>query len=101
MVETEATTRGRLADRLREEPGTPTELGREFSLSPSTVLTHAEHLSKSLEHTDERLLVAPPTCSECGFEDFDDLLNRPSRCPSCKHEGVSEPTIVVDRVGSA
>ncbi|AGB17046.1 putative transcriptional regulator containing an HTH domain fused to a Zn-ribbon [Halovivax ruber XH-70] len=95
MVETAATTRRRLADRLREEPGTPAELGREFSLSPSTVLTHLEHLAHSLQHDDEELLVAPPECRECGFDDFDDLLNRPSRCPSCKHEGIREPTVTI------
>jgi len=96
MVETAETTRRRLSDRLRERASTPTELGRAFSLSPSTVLTHVEHISRSVEHDDEQLLVAPPQCPECGFDDFDDLLNRPSRCPECKHEGVTEPTITIE-----
>jgi len=37
------------------------------------------------------LLVAPPTCDDCGFDAFDDLVNRPSRCPECKSESVTEP----------
>ena len=96
MVETAETTRRRLADHLRAEPSTPTELGRAFSLAPSTVLSHLEHISQSLAHSEEQLLVAPPTCRECGFDDFDDLLNRPSRCPACKHEGIDEPTVTIE-----
>ncbi|WP_290810890.1 transcriptional regulator [Halovivax sp.] len=90
------TTRRRLADHVRASPGTPSELAVEFDLHPSTVCTHLEHVARSLDGTDEQLLVAPPTCRECGFDGFDDLLNRPSRCPECKHEGVEEPTVTIE-----
>jgi predicted Zn-ribbon and HTH transcriptional regulator len=42
------------------------------------------------------LLVAPPECRDCGFTDFHDLVNRPSRCPECKSEGVEEPAFRIE-----
>jgi len=96
MREASRTTRERITDRLREESLPAGTLAREFDVRTATVLEHIEHIARSLEGTDEELLVAPPECRECGFTDFDDLVNRPSRCPECKSEGVEEP---VFRVG--
>lgn len=90
------TTRERLASRLREGPATPGALAAELDATPSTVLAHAKHVARSLESTDERLLVAPPRCSNCGFDGFDDPANRPSRCPECRSEAVREPTLVIE-----
>ncbi|WP_254543426.1 transcriptional regulator [Halomarina pelagica] len=89
------TTRQRIADHLRREPAAPGTLAAEFGVRTGTALSHVEHIAKSLDGTDERLLVAPPACRECGFDGFDDLLNRPSRCPECKAESVEEPTFTI------
>lgn len=95
MREAEATTRQRMTDFLREESATAATLAVEFDVTPETALSHARHIARSLEGTDEQLLVAPPTCEDCGFDDFDDPANRPSRCPECKSEAVSDPAFVV------
>ena len=97
MREADETTRQRLADALRDDAATPSELAVELDLTPHAVLRHAEHVSRSVDGTesDEQLLVAPPTCRDCGFDEFDDLLNLPSRCPECKSESVSEPTLTI------
>ena len=96
MREAEETTRQRVAALLRKEPFTPSELGARLDLTPETVVRHLEHVSLTLERTDEQVLVAPPTCRDCEFDSFDDLLNLPSRCPSCKSETISEPTYVIE-----
>lgn len=98
MREADATTRQRMANKLRDEPATPSALATEFDVTAGAALRHVEHISQSVDGSDddERLLVAPPECGECGFSDFDDLLNRPSRCPECKHEGIEEPAFVID-----
>ncbi|AFZ72150.1 transcriptional regulator [Natronobacterium gregoryi] len=96
MREADQTTRQRLADALRTEPATPSELATQLDLTPHAVVGHVEHVSQSVEGTDEQLLVAPPTCRDCGFDDFDDLVNLPSRCPSCKSESVAEPTFTIE-----
>lgn len=98
MREADETTRQRLADALRADPGTPSELAARLDLTPESVLRHAEHVSRSVDGADgsEQFLVAPPACRDCGFDDFDDLLNRPSRCPDCRSESVAEPTLTIE-----
>lgn len=90
------TTRQRVTDRLREEAMAAAAIAREFEIDTNAAISHVEHISQSLEHTDEQLLVAPPTCRDCGFDAFDDLLNRPGRCPECKSESVDEPVFRIE-----
>ncbi len=90
------TTRERIVSRLRSEPATPSALAAAFGITSGSALSHVEHVSRSLEHGDEQLLVAPPTCRDCGFSGFDDPLNRPSRCPECKSESVEEPAFTIE-----
>jgi predicted Zn-ribbon and HTH transcriptional regulator len=90
------TTRRRIIDLLRDREATPSELADELGVHVRSVYTNLRHVSRSVEAKDERLLVAPPECADCGFDGFDDLLNRPSRCPSCKGERIEEPVLRVE-----
>ncbi|MES3517447.1 MAG: transcriptional regulator [Natronomonas sp.] len=92
MEGADRTTRQRIAAFLRQNPAQAGTIANEFGTTTSAALSHIEHLSHSLEEGDEQLLVAPPTCRDCGFDAFDDLINRPSRCPDCKSESIEEPT---------
>ena len=85
---TEETTRRRIAELLRETDATPSQIAEALDVHPRSVYSHLPHVSRSIEGGDERLLVAPPECADCGFSDFDDPLARPSRCPSCKGERI-------------
>ncbi|NGM69717.1 transcriptional regulator [Natronolimnobius sp. AArcel1] len=98
MREADETTRQQLTRMLRAEPATPSELAVEMDLTPHAILGHLEHVSQSVDtnDADERFLVAPPACRDCGFDNYDDLLNLPSRCPSCKSESIAEPTVTID-----
>lgn len=89
------TTRERIARLLREEPMTPSEIASAAETSPQTAIDHVTHIAKSLDETDEELLVAPPTCRDCGFDGFDDPANLPTRCPECRSEGIDEPTFTI------
>ncbi|ESS03370.1 MAG: putative transcriptional regulator containing an HTH domain fused to a Zn-ribbon [uncultured archaeon A07HR67] len=88
------TTRQRIAERLRTDAATASEIAADLSLPTPTVYDHLEHVSRSVGG-DEQFLVAPPTCRDCGFDGFDDPLNAPSRCPTCKSERVGEPSFVI------
>jgi predicted Zn-ribbon and HTH transcriptional regulator len=96
MREASQTTRERITECLRESARPASALAREFEIQTSDALDHVRHIARSLESTNEQLLVAPPECKECGFDGFDDLVNRPSRCPECKHESISEPVFRVE-----
>ena len=71
------------------------DLSSAVGLPESAVYDHLPHVARSVGE-DEQFLVAPPTCRECGFDGFDDPLNRPSRCPDCRSERVDEPTFVIE-----
>ena len=92
----EATTRQRIVDALRGEPATPRELSERLGVPTSVVYDHARHVAKSLANEEEQLLVAPPTCKDCGFSGFDDPLAAPSRCPECKCERLTEPELLIE-----
>lgn len=92
------TTREQITERLREDEATPTELGEEFGISTDAAYSHVRHVAKSVESTHEQFLVRPPTCSDCGFDRFDEPINRPSRCPECKSEAVIDPAFKIESV---
>ncbi|MFB6081893.1 MAG: transcriptional regulator [Halanaeroarchaeum sp.] len=94
-MENARTTRERIADALREGAATATELGERFDVSPGSALRHVRHVAKSVDAREEEFLVRPPVCRDCGFDDFDDPLNRPSRCPECKSEAVADPAFTI------
>ena len=96
MREASRTTRQRIADRLRDGPASASALALDFEVSTDDALSHVDHIAQSLEPTDETLLVAPPECEDCGFDGFDDLVNRPARCPECKSEAVTEPAFTIE-----
>jgi len=96
MADPSGTTRERMADRLRSEALSAGALATEFDVTTAAALDHVRHIARSLESTDEQLLVAPPECRDCGFDGFDDPVNRPSRCPECKSEAVEEPVFTVE-----
>ncbi|PSP89128.1 transcriptional regulator [Halobacteriales archaeon QS_4_69_34] len=96
MREAETTTRQRIAEHLDERPAAAGTLADEFDITTGTALEHVEHIARSLDGADARLLVAPPTCRDCGFDGFDDRANRPSRCPECRSEAVEEPLFRIE-----
>jgi predicted Zn-ribbon and HTH transcriptional regulator len=96
MQGADRTTRERITDRLRAEPMAASALAAEFDITTADALAHVRHVARSLDGTGERLLAAPPECTDCGFSAFDDPANRPSRCPECKSESLTEPTFKVE-----
>ncbi len=94
----DATARQRIADALREEQLTASDLSERVGLPRSAVYDHLPHVAQSIEgnDADEQFLVAPPECGNCGFDSFDEPLNYPSRCPECRSENVREPVFTVE-----
>jgi predicted Zn-ribbon and HTH transcriptional regulator len=92
----ESTTRERITAALRQDAATASELATRVGTTRSAVYDHLRHVAQSLSETDEQLLVAPPTCRDCGFDGFDDPINEPSNCPECRSENVEEPAFRID-----
>lgn len=40
----------------------------------------------------------PPKCRECGFENFDNLENNPSKCPSCNSTALEDMVYSIEKI---
>jgi predicted Zn-ribbon and HTH transcriptional regulator len=91
----EQTTRERIATDLRDDAATASDLSARHATARSVIYDHLRHIARSLSD-DQRLLVSPPACRDCGFDGFDDRINHPSNCPECRSENVAEPAFLID-----
>lgn len=66
------------------------QISKYFSLEEDQVFEEMRHIKKSLDNTDKKLLVKPPKCHNCGFDNFKDILSDPSKCPNCNNENLSK-----------
>lgn len=80
---------------LQEEPLTVHEIARLMECPVSEVIDALHHLHKTLRHRPEKMAVEPAQCRKCGFTFSPDKLSRPSRCPRCHGNWISEPRIRV------
>ncbi|MDY6764440.1 MAG: transcriptional regulator [Halobacteria archaeon] len=93
------TTRQRITKLLEERgPLTPTAIsnalrGYGIELTPDEAVEQISEIKKSV---DAEILVAPPECKECGFDDWHNLANIPSRCPNCRSERIREPEFKIE-----
>lgn len=95
----ESTTREEIAKLLRQRDASPSRIADEFDIGVSSVHGHLPHVARSVEgRDDERFLVAPPECANCGFSRFEDPLAAPSKCPRCKSERIEEAVFRIESV---
>jgi predicted Zn-ribbon and HTH transcriptional regulator len=91
------TVRQALLQALASGPRTARELSAEVSLPEREVVSHLEHLGRSLSRSDVELCIEPPRCLSCGFGfKKRDRLSRPSRCPRCRSERLDVPRFWVE-----
>lgn len=64
---------------------------KEETVSESEIIEHLEHIRKSLDSENRFLTGQPPKCQECKFEDFNSVINIPSKCPKCRSRRILEP----------
>lgn len=80
------------------------EIAKALGIKPSeakTIYEDLAHIARSLRGTSSVLLMEPPSCLSCGyvFKDLDSP-RRPSRCPKCKSERISNPRFIIRDRGS-
>lgn len=94
-----ATLRQQIINELEysEEPLSIRDLSKMVRISEKEVVSHLDHIDKSLRRERRKLIKEPSSCKKCGFEftkrkDF----KRPSRCPMCRNEYISEPLFSIE-----
>ena len=95
-MENARTTREKIAASLRDGAETAASLAERHTISIDSAMRHVRHVARSVDGTNEEFLVRPPTCRDCGFDDFDEPLNLPSRCPECKSEAIEPPAFTIE-----
>jgi predicted Zn-ribbon and HTH transcriptional regulator len=90
------TLRRRIMDELTKGPMTARDLSRAIRISEKDVIGHLEHVAKSLQFP-KKLIIEPSVCNRCGFV-FSNRrrFSSPSRCPQCRHEGITQPVFRIE-----
>ena len=101
------TRRERLLEVLRraQRPLTVQEIARALGVSDSeavkAIYEDLKHVGRTLYRESggrEVLVMVPPRCLSCGYVFRDrSRVKRPSRCPRCKSERISQPSFIIVR----
>lgn len=92
------TVRQALRRRLEEENRAQTalELSSLVGTPEREVITHLEHLARSLQQSPLRLEVTPAECLACGFVfERRQRLSRPGACPRCREGHIAAPAFQI------
>jgi predicted Zn-ribbon and HTH transcriptional regulator len=91
------TLRHRIVGLLKEAPLTGKELSGYLRIPEKDVYEHLEHIRKTMNKGEDRLVVTPARCDRCGFVFRKrSRLKRPGKCPLCRNESVQEPVFSVE-----
>ncbi len=90
------TIRQRIMAELEKGPMTARDLSKAIRISEKEAIGHMEHVAKSIQ-PPKRLVIEPPICNKCGFVfSHRQRFSSPSRCPECRHEGISPPVFKIE-----
>jgi transcriptional regulator len=93
------TLRRRIVSLLKEQSYTGRELSGQLRITERDVFDHLEHIRKTMNKGDCRLVVTPARCNCCGFVFTKrGKLRSPGKCPLCRSESPEEPIFTVKRV---
>ncbi|MBW2969701.1 transcriptional regulator [Candidatus Woesearchaeota archaeon] len=88
------TRRKDIVELLSKQAMTLRELTEWFHADAKDVLVDLQHVARSLK---KRFVMDPSVCRNCGFVfKSREKLKRPSRCPECKNEKITEPVFSIE-----
>ncbi len=91
------TIRRRMIDLLEEETLGARDISQMLGIKEKEVYSHLPHVARSVSARKRKLAVAPSECLACGFSfEARKRFSRPSRCPKCRGERISEPVYRVE-----
>jgi predicted Zn-ribbon and HTH transcriptional regulator len=91
------TLRHRLQRELESGPQTVRDLSVRVRIPEKEVISHLEHVQRSLRRSPQRLHVDPAECLQCGFRyQKRERLTSPSTCPRCRSQRIAPPLFRVE-----
>lgn len=79
------TIRQSIIDLLEQEELNAIDISQTLSIREKEVYEHLAHISRTLKAKQQKLIVNPYCCLNCGYEFTGrQQFTRPGRCPNCK-----------------
>ena len=93
MLPPERTVRRRIIELLIGARLSSYQLAQTLGIAERQIEDHLPHVVKTLARDRaQRFVLEPSACSDCGFVFRNRTkLTRPSRCPTCRSEGITAP----------
>jgi predicted Zn-ribbon and HTH transcriptional regulator len=92
------TLRRRIIALLKERPFGGKELSGQLRVPERDIYEHLDHIRKTMNKGDHKLVVTPAQCEKCGFVFVKrGRLKRPGKCPICRSESLQEPLFSVEK----
>lgn len=90
------TLRRQIMAELENRMMTARDLSKALRATEKEIIGHLAHVAKSIR-PPKRLIIEPSFCNKCQFT-FSDRrkFSSPSRCPRCRHEGISPPAFRIE-----
>lgn len=90
--ERERSIRQEITDLLLGREMTARDLSQALRIREREVVTHLEHIRKSLAPQGRSLVLTEARCLSCGFVFLARRrLSPPGRCPACRHSHLQRP----------
>lgn len=86
------TIRQKIISLLKENTLSSKEISADASASEKEVYAHLEHIQKTINKKEHKLIVTPAECIKCDFVFRKrERLKKPGKCPACHSEKIQEP----------
>lgn len=90
------TLRQMIIDILQEGPASAKDVSARVGIPEKDVFSHLEHIRKSLQHGNQRLLIEPARCRSCDFVFHKrERFTKPGHCPACHGSFIDEPSFMI------
>jgi transcriptional regulator len=87
------TVRQQIVNLLQSKPMSAAGLARETGSNEKAIESHLPHVAKSVGGAFKMI---PSECQDCGFIfSKRDRSTRPTKCPTCRSEHISEPLFFI------
>lgn len=72
------------------------QLANHFGVIIPEIVEDMVHIKETAKAKNKKFIINPAVCNHCGFSFKDrNKLKKPSKCPKCKSEDISEPVFAV------
>jgi len=96
-VDRQETVRQNIVSALDGDKLTVKDMSRAVSISEKEIYDHLQHIRKTINKRDQKLIVTPAECKKCGFSfKKRERHKKPGKCPVCRSESIKEPLFTIE-----